>query len=100
MTDTATIWWIYFVRMPDQRLYCGISTDVERRFAQHQKGTGAKALRGKSPLLLVWAQPVGNRSEASQLEYALKQQSKVAKEHIVNMQLSVSQIVKDLHIQN
>ncbi len=99
MADKAVVWWIYFVRMPDQRLYCGISTDVERRFLQHKKGTGAKALRGKSPLSLVWSQPVGNRSQASQLEYALKQQSKIVKEMIVKNQLSASQIVKELKIQ-
>lgn len=99
MNEEATaLWWIYLVRMPDQRLYCGISTDVERRFTQHQKGTGAKALRGKSPLVLVWSQPVGNRSLASRFEYSLKKQNKKVKEDIIKRQLSLSQIVENLQI--
>lgn len=45
-------WWLYLVRDNQNRLYTGITTDVIRRFRQHQKGTGAKNLRGKGPLHL------------------------------------------------
>ncbi|MGL4268304.1 MAG: GIY-YIG nuclease family protein, partial [Plesiomonas sp.] len=38
-------WWLYMVRMADGRLYTGISTDVARRFTQHSRGKGARALR-------------------------------------------------------
>jgi putative endonuclease len=70
--------------MPNQALYCGITTDVERRFQQHINGTGAKALRGKSPLILVWRQPVGNtRSAASKIEYQIKKLSKSDKEALI-----------------
>ncbi len=47
MADTQ--WSIYIVRNRLGSLYTGITTDVERRFNQHQNGTGAKALRGKGP---------------------------------------------------
>ena len=56
-TEAATLWWLYLVRTADGSLYTGISTDVQRRFAEHEnkdkKNKGAKALRGKAPLRLV-----------------------------------------------
>jgi predicted GIY-YIG superfamily endonuclease len=41
-------WFLYLIRTADNRLYTGITTDVPRRFRQHQAGKGAKALRGKA----------------------------------------------------
>ena len=36
-------WYVYIIRATDQSLYTGITTDVERRFAEHQSGrAGAK----------------------------------------------------------
>jgi len=82
--EEMTSWSVYLVRTAADHLYCGISTDVERRFAEHQGGArGARALRGKGPLTLVFQQLVGNRSEASKMEYRIKQLSKKEKEKLV-----------------
>lgn len=78
------VWWLYMVRMADGRLYTGISTDVARRFTQHANGKGARALRGKGPLTLVWQQTVGSHSEALRLEYRLKRWRKVRKEALIS----------------
>ena len=88
MTDVcadkpATNWFIYLVRTGAGSLYAGISTDPERRLRQHQSGKGARALRGKGPLTLVWRQEVADKGEALRLEYRLKQQSKAFKERLV-----------------
>ncbi|ASG01935.1 MAG: GIY-YIG nuclease family protein [Vibrio anguillarum] len=88
-------WWVYLVRTRYQALYCGITTDVERRFVQHQTGKGAKALRGKGPLLLVWSQRVeGGKSLALKTELAIKKLTKLQKEQLVvgqeNFHFSVS----------
>ncbi|MGY3887103.1 GIY-YIG nuclease family protein [Aeromonas aquatica] len=76
-------WFIYLVRTGANSLYAGISTDPERRLRQHQSGKGARALRGKGPLTLVWRQQVEDKSHALRLEYRLKQQSKAFKERLV-----------------
>ncbi|MNT58475.1 GIY-YIG nuclease superfamily protein [compost metagenome] len=76
-------WFIYLVRTGAGSLYAGISTDPERRLRQHQSGKGARALRGKGPLTLVWRQGVADKGEALRLEYRLKQQSKAFKERLV-----------------
>ncbi|EEX39673.1 GIY-YIG nuclease family protein [Vibrio furnissii] len=77
-------WWIYLVRTSSNALYCGITTDVARRFTQHQKGQGAKALRGKGPLTLAWQHEIGpSKGDALKLEYRIKQLSKVQKERLI-----------------
>lgn len=79
----ATNWFIYLVRTNGGALYAGISTDPERRLRQHRSGKGARALRGKGPLVLVWRQQVADKGQALRLEYRLKQQSKAFKERLV-----------------
>lgn len=76
-------WSVYLVRTASGALYTGVSTDVDRRFEQHANGRGAKALRGRGPLQLVYRVAVGDRAAAQRVEYALKQLSKGEKEALV-----------------
>ena len=105
MSEPPTAWSIYLIRARDNSLYTGITTDVSRRFAEHQglnsKGEsldspslyrGAKALRGKGPLALVYQKLVGNRSEATQLEYRVKQLPKSEKEALIVGSLSIDSL--------
>lgn len=80
---SAVVWSVYMIRMADGRLYTGISTDVTRRVQQHQQGKGAKALRGKGPLTLVWQQETDNQRSALQIEYRIKQWRKAKKEAFI-----------------
>lgn len=80
----AKLWSIYMVRDASNRLYTGISTDVGRRFAEHQAGKGARALRGRGPLTLVWQQEIGEHALALRLEYQLKQWRKSRKEALLH----------------
>ena len=78
-------WYVYMIRMANGQLYTGVSTDLHRRLRQHQGELvgGAKALRGKGPLQLVWSAPAHSRAEACQWENKLKRLSKPAKEQLV-----------------
>ncbi|GAA62099.1 UPF0213 protein plu4503 [Pseudoalteromonas sp. BSi20652] len=80
----ASIWYLYIVETRFGHWYTGITTNVEKRFATHQAGKGAKSLRGKGPLLLIHQQQVGNKSEASKLEYQLKKLPRAKKEAYVS----------------
>lgn len=81
-----SIWFIYLIRCRHGSLYTGITTDVARRFAEHESGKGAKFLRGKAPLTLVFQQAIGSRSAALMAEAAIKKLSRAEKEHIIQMQ--------------
>ncbi|MGE4799630.1 GIY-YIG nuclease family protein [Yersinia hibernica] len=81
MSDS--LWYIYLLRTATGMLYTGITTDVARRLSQHQAGKGAKALRGKGELALVFHCKAGDHSTALKLEYRVKQLSKQQKEKLV-----------------
>lgn len=76
-------WYLYLLRCANGDLYTGITTDVERRLARHAGNRGARRLRGKGPLQLVYSHPVGDRSRALRLEYRVKQLSRAQKEALV-----------------
>ncbi len=88
--STASLWWVYLIRTRYNALYCGISNDVERRFALHQQGKGAKALRGKGPLTLEWQQSFLSKNLALKVEAHIKRQSKIKKEQLVRGALAVT----------
>jgi len=87
----ASGWFVYMVRTANGALYTGISTDVPRRFSEHQAGApkGARSLRGKGPLELVFSSPAGDRSRASKLEWHIKRWPKQRKEALVIGELSL-----------
>ncbi|WP_282166954.1 GIY-YIG nuclease family protein [Shewanella japonica] len=73
-------WYLYMIQCRDGQLYTGITTDVARRFSEHEKGgKGAKFLRGKGPLNLVYQESVANRSAATKRELAVKKLSRTKK---------------------
>jgi putative endonuclease len=80
-------WYIYLVRCRDGSLYTGISTDVSRRFAEHQGqgGTGSKYLKGKGPLSLVFEKKVGSQSLALKVEGKIKKLPKAKKERFIEV---------------
>ncbi|MFC3911885.1 GIY-YIG nuclease family protein [Pseudaeromonas sharmana] len=85
-------WHLYLIRDRDQRLYTGISRDVERRLVMHQNGTGARALRGRGPLTLVWRSAVISHREALRLEYAIKQWPKARKEALIRGEVGLPEL--------
>lgn len=80
-------WYVYIILCSDASLYTGITTDVERRFAEHAnlKGAqkGAKYFRGRSPKEVIYSEGGHTRSTASQREAALKKLSRGQKLRLV-----------------
>ncbi len=72
-TLRAMSWFLYLIECRDGSLYTGITTDVERRYAQHLSGKGARYTRAHPPRQLLGAIACADRSSASRAEYALKQ---------------------------
>lgn len=78
------MWFVYLLRVAESNsLYCGITNNLENRIAAHRQGKGAKYLRGKKSISLVWFMTTECRSSASKLEIAIKQLPKKHKEAIV-----------------
>ena len=84
-------WFLYLIRCRNGTLYAGITTDVPRRFAEHQEGSpkGARYLRGKGPLQLEFSVLAGDRSEATKLEIWVKTLHRSVKEDVVKGKLDL-----------
>ena len=72
-------WYIYILRCGDDTLYTGITDDVEKRFAAHCAGKGAKYTRGRGPLTLVYMEEVEDKSAALKREHVIKKLSRAEK---------------------
>lgn len=74
-----SVWYLYILECAGGSLYTGITTDVARRFSQHQAGKGARYTRSHPPLRIVTTVACGTRSEALKAELAVKRMSAAAK---------------------
>jgi putative endonuclease len=63
---------VYLLRCADDTLYCGWSTDPERRLLQHQAGTASRYTRARRPVELVYTREFATRSEAMREEVRIK----------------------------
>jgi putative endonuclease len=69
------MWYLYLIEC--QRgtgcvYYAGITNNLERRFSEHQNGTGARFTRANPPLRLLANREFPDRSSASRAEAAVK----------------------------
>ena len=76
-------WYVYIVRCRDGSLYTGIATDVERRITDHLSNRGAKYLRGRGPLKLVYKKQVGGKGRALEVEHKVKRLPRHKKETLI-----------------
>ena len=76
-------WFVYLVRAANGALYCGISDDPQRRFAQHQSGKGARFFHTSPALALAYVEACASKGDALRRERAIKRLSKSAKEALI-----------------
>lgn len=86
-------WYLYVVRARGEILYTGITRDVARRFREHsvQGARCARALRGRTPLELVFSTAVGSHGQALRTELWMKAQPKRRKLAVIAGQLALPQ---------
>lgn len=86
-------WYIYVLECSDGSLYCGVSTDVDRRLHEHNNTKrGAKYTKTRRPVKVVFSFLCSNKKEAYQLEYKFKKLKRNKKEKIVNGDISIYEI--------
>src|SRR3954471_10601287 len=105
MREAECVAYVYLLRCADGSLYCGWSTDPERRLRQHQRGTASRYTRrrvpggrgstgegggrpppprGGLPVELVWTVEVEARSAALREEARIKRLSAREKRALVS----------------
>ena len=76
-------WCVYIVECSDFSYYTGITNNLEKRLAAHNRGSASKYTRSRRPVTLKRFFVVPNRSEASKLESFLKKRSRRQKALII-----------------
>lgn len=80
------MYYFYILRCSDNSLYCGFTTNLNRRVEEHNaKNTkSAKYTRAKGPVELVYFEQFETKSKAMKREYEIKQWTKARKEELIN----------------
>lgn len=78
--------YFYVLHCKDQTFYGGYTTDLARRLAEHNSGTGAKytRLQKRRPVEMIHAEVFSTRSEATKAESAFKKLTRVQKERYLH----------------
>ena len=82
MASSDATWHVYLLRCADDTLYCGVTTDLDRRLAQHngRLAGGARYTRPRRPVALLLSRACTSRQEALRLEYHIKRLPRSRKE--------------------
>jgi predicted GIY-YIG superfamily endonuclease len=83
VAQTAALWHLYILECGDGSLYTGVTTDIERRFSEHQEGTGSRYTRTRRPVVLVHQEECGSRSQALSRECAVKSLPRRRKDDLI-----------------
>lgn len=76
-------WYVYLIECEDGSLYTGVAVDVDKRFALHAAGKGARYTRSHPPRRVLARFEHPDRSSALKAEYAIKQLSAAEKRALI-----------------
>lgn len=65
-------WFLYLIECRNGAYYAGITNDLERRYAQHAAGKGARYTRANPPVRLVGSRGYPDKSAALKAEVAIR----------------------------
>jgi putative endonuclease len=71
--------YVYLLRCRDGSLYCGWTSDVERRLAAHRAGWASRYTASRLPVELAFAWPMADRSAARREEARIKRLTRAEK---------------------
>ena len=80
----GAVWSLYILECSDGSFYTGVSTDIDRRLREHEKGTASRYTRTRRPVALLYREECGSRAASLARECAVKSLSRQAKEALVS----------------
>ena len=80
----GAIWSLYILECCDGSFYTGVTNDIDRRLLAHQKGTASRYTRTRRPVVLVYQEQCGTRSQSLARECAVKSLSRQRKEELIS----------------
>ena len=79
------MYYFYILRCKDNSLYCGMTSNLQNRLKEHNSSgaKGAKYLRGKKPVTVVYSEQYPDIASAMRREAEVKKWPKAKKEGLV-----------------
>jgi len=71
--------YVYLLRCRDGSLYCGWTSDIERRLAAHRAGRASRYTASRLPVELAFARPMADRGAARREEARIKRLTRAEK---------------------
>ena len=78
--------YVYILRCADDTLYCGWTTELNKRLASHNSGRGAKYTRSRRPVELIYVEQYEDRHDALSREWHIKRMSREEKQRLCKSQ--------------
>ncbi len=75
----------YILECEDGSYYTGWCKDLDKRFAAHKSGKGAKYTKSHKPLRIIYFEEFEDDSSARKREYEIKQLSHQEKENLIKL---------------
>lgn len=89
MNKTDKKYYVYIILTVNNKLYCGYTDNVEKRYKLHCEGKGAKFTKANKPLKLVYIKEYEDKQDAQKEEYRIKQLKRKEKEILIENAQSV-----------
>ena len=77
-------YFLYILECYDKALYTGITTNIERRFAEHKRGKGGHYTSSNKPTKVLYTEEYPTRSEALKREAQIKRWPRAKKLALIN----------------
>ena len=77
-------WKVYIVKCSDKTFYTGITNNIKLRLETHNAGNGAKYTKNRLPVILVYLEPVDDKSSALRREIEIKKLNRSQKINLIN----------------
>jgi putative endonuclease len=74
---------VYLLECRDKSIYTGITTDLARRFREHQEGIGSRYTRARGAVRILHSEKYVSRSAASKREVEIKKFSRTKKMQLI-----------------
>lgn len=75
----CAMYFVYLIECGDGSFYCGITTDLKRRFREHKSKIGGHYTSGKGVVRIAYSEWHSDRSSASKREAEIKSWSRAKK---------------------
>ena len=82
-------YFVYILKCSDESYYTGVTSNLEKRFAEHNAGTYDGYTRNRKPVKLIYSERINDINDAIVLEKRIKGWSRKKKEALIQGDFSL-----------